>query len=212
MPTPDLIQGINLPTFGDAPAVPTHIADIWYAAISRGNPRFANTAARDAAYPTPTNGQKCWVDALLAEQIYQSGWKNTWIAPGPGVWQAYTPAVFGITTSAVTAQYCSVGGLITVRAKITASGAATAEITVNLPVAAATPFDTWLEPIGNAYAIVGGGGVRYAGTAVLAATDRVGVGAPGSTNATARWGSSATNPGTWASGDRLYLGFTYQAI
>jgi hypothetical protein len=82
MPTPDLIQGIDLPVYGDAPAVPDHLADIWYAAIQRGLPRFANTAARDTAYPAPTDGQFCWVTSLLAAQVYQSGWKTFWASPG----------------------------------------------------------------------------------------------------------------------------------
>lgn len=65
MPTPDVIQAIDLPTFGDAPAVPTHLADTWYAMISRGLPRFANMTALNTAYPSPTAGQAAIVNGVL---------------------------------------------------------------------------------------------------------------------------------------------------
>lgn len=65
MPTPDLIQAINLPTFGDAPAIPAHIADTWYAMIGRGLPRFANMTALGTAYPSPTAGQAAIVNGVL---------------------------------------------------------------------------------------------------------------------------------------------------
>ncbi|MFE6228899.1 hypothetical protein [Cellulosimicrobium sp. NPDC057862] len=64
MPAPDTIQGIDLPTYDDPPAIPDDVALIWYAMISRGVPRFSNTAARDAAYPSPTTGQLAWVNGL----------------------------------------------------------------------------------------------------------------------------------------------------
>ncbi|MBN0039395.1 hypothetical protein JN535_04295 [Cellulosimicrobium cellulans] len=65
MPTPDTIQGIDLPTYDDPPGVPDDLSLIWYAMISRGVPRFSNGAQRDAAYPSPTAGQLCAVAGAL---------------------------------------------------------------------------------------------------------------------------------------------------
>lgn len=74
MPTPDLIQGVNLPTFGDAPAVPTDIANSWYAGIARAIPRFANASQRETAYPTPSAGQFAWVGNGLYHYV-GGAWK-----------------------------------------------------------------------------------------------------------------------------------------
>ncbi|WP_454728978.1 hypothetical protein [Cellulosimicrobium protaetiae] len=63
MPTPDTIQGVDLPTYDDPPAIPDDVALIWYAMISRGIPRFSNDAALEAAYPAPTEGQVAWIQA-----------------------------------------------------------------------------------------------------------------------------------------------------
>ena len=76
MPTPDIIQGIPLPNYGDGPAVPDDFAAVWYEAIKRAIPRFANTGARDLAYPSPAEGQYCYVDgAEKAFYVGRSGWK-----------------------------------------------------------------------------------------------------------------------------------------
>jgi len=105
MPTPDTKQGIDLPNYGDAPAVPDDISRIYYANLERGLPRFANTAARDAAYPSPTDGQFCWVDAEKAIYVGRSGWQlftRTAAMPSPSTSHAVgTQSVTATTAGAL---------------------------------------------------------------------------------------------------------------
>lgn len=219
MPTPDLIQGVNLPSFGDAPAVPTDIANTWYAAIARGLPRFANTAARDTAYPSPTNGQACWVDSLLAVQIYQSGWKDIWKSPGAGVWQAYTPTTPGTTLGNGTSsgRYAR-SGVSTVHAEIYFERGSTTTVATHLelglPIAGVLtpgPAEAWFAVRGTAWGLVGGGAARYSGHAVMASISTVGIVQTGGTNNATRWGSGQPTPATWSTGDRVYASVTYEA-
>jgi hypothetical protein len=81
MPTPDTVQGIQLPTFDDPPAVPNDLSLVWYAAIGRAVPRFSGTAARDAAFPSPVDGQMCVTGTGTNLQL--------WLAVA-GAWRAIT--------------------------------------------------------------------------------------------------------------------------
>jgi hypothetical protein len=113
-----------------------------------------------------------------------------------GVWAAYTPTVAGLTSPTVTsARWCQVGKLVTVQVLIAAGGAATANITVSLPVTARTGYAI-VQSVGSAAALIAG--VVYAATCVeVASTTTVSF---RNTN-TSLWG--AGYPGTWASGSTL---------
>lgn len=80
MPTPDPIQGIDLPTYEDPPAVPDDLARVLGAALERSLSRFPNTSARNAAFPSPEEGQPCWVGGGVDEfQIFWDGdWRTVW--------------------------------------------------------------------------------------------------------------------------------------
>lgn len=87
MPTPDTVQGVPLPTFDDPPAVPNDIAASWYALMSRAVPRFINTAARDAAYPNPVDGQMCITGSAPTTRAWM-GQGGSWTETFPlyGAW------------------------------------------------------------------------------------------------------------------------------
>lgn len=80
MPTTATKQGITMPTFGDAPAVPTDLLNLWNDMISRGLPRYASTAQRDTEWPSPTEGQHAVAAGVL--YVYQgAAWKRVWSPP-----------------------------------------------------------------------------------------------------------------------------------
>lgn len=116
MPTPDLIQGVSLPTMGDPPAVPTDLANTWYAAIGRGVPRFSSIAQRDAAYSSPADGQYCYVGgAEKAFYVGNSGWKlHTRTAALPDPASSYVAGIQSITADAAAALPTPVQAVLTV--------------------------------------------------------------------------------------------------
>lgn len=59
MASPDTIQAVQLPDYDDPPAIPDDLRTVFYALMSRSVPRFSGEAARDAAYPSPVDGQLC---------------------------------------------------------------------------------------------------------------------------------------------------------
>jgi alkylation response protein AidB-like acyl-CoA dehydrogenase len=142
MPTPDLIQGINLPDYEDAPAVPEHLADVWYAMIGRGAPRFANNAARSAAYPSPTLGQLAWTSDSSTLWIYT--WVKLWAAADNLGWVAMT----------LPTNYAQLGGFenkskvtrdaIFARGRIIRTATTTGTVTwANMPNSAHWPATVW---------------------------------------------------------------------
>ncbi|MBE9924420.1 hypothetical protein G8C93_00750 [Cellulosimicrobium cellulans] len=93
MPAPDPTQGVPLPTYDDAPAIPDHLRALFEALMARAVPRFINTAARDAAYPAPADGQMCITGTAptIRSWLGQGGqWTETF--PLYGAWQKITPA------------------------------------------------------------------------------------------------------------------------
>lgn len=214
MPTPDVVQGIDLPTFADAPAVPDDIANTYYANLARAIPRFANTGQRDAAYPSPTQGQSCWLDSLLAEQVYQSGWKNKWVAPGPGIWAAYVPTLTNValgTGGTVTGRWTRDGNTVKgVVAIALGTGASVTDIIrVGVPVDInLTTHAVNIAPLGLAVA----SDTTNRQTATVAAVAINQVRCIGTTSATftaAAWRNA--QPWVWASGHSLFLKFEYEA-
>ncbi|WP_454044413.1 hypothetical protein [Cellulosimicrobium sp. Marseille-Q8652] len=83
MPTPDLIQGVDLPIYDDPPAIPDDLALIYYALLQRAVPRFSNTAARNTAYPSPTDGQLAVTGSgtsLVVWAAVSGTWRDLWRA------------------------------------------------------------------------------------------------------------------------------------
>lgn len=83
MPTPDVIQGVDLPLYSDPANIPDDLAAIYYALLSRGIPRFSTIAQRDAAYPSPTNGQVVYVSGDRTLYLRDGGsWQVLWRSMG----------------------------------------------------------------------------------------------------------------------------------
>lgn len=72
MTTP--INAIPYPTMADPPHMTNTITPVVNQIDSRLVARFATTAARDAAIPTPTAGQICYVSTPDELYVYRSGW------------------------------------------------------------------------------------------------------------------------------------------
>lgn len=82
MPLTDPIQGLTiLPDYTQTPDIPAALLALWLASIQRGVPRFATTAERDTAYPSPTAGQHAWV--VDREYVYTTagGWVRSLAVP-----------------------------------------------------------------------------------------------------------------------------------
>lgn len=64
----------------DSPNASTATRNLAEAMDSYGIPRYANATARDAAIPTPTQGQLCYITASGVNnktlQVYRSQWRN----------------------------------------------------------------------------------------------------------------------------------------
>lgn len=119
-------------------------------------------------------------------------------------WTAYTPTLTGFTVSASQAYYRAAGKHITVSYVGTLNAAATAEMSVSLPVAAArTPIG--FLPVGVVHAL-DSGTIRRSGVATLSDADgtlRFFI-----DNSATAW--NATGPFTWASGDQIAFTITYE--
>ncbi|SDG20475.1 hypothetical protein SAMN04487781_3999 [Cellulosimicrobium cellulans] len=117
MTSPDTIQAIELPDYDDPPAIPDDLRVLFYALMSRAVPRFSNTDARDAAYPSPVDGQLCMTGSGTTLRMW-TGVGGDWLAfarsSGSGLWAAEMPpsgsvAVNGQRAVAATA-YADVAG------------------------------------------------------------------------------------------------------
>lgn len=100
MTSPDTIQGVELPNYDDPPAIPDDLRVVFYALMSRAVPRFSNTAARDMAYPSPTDGQMCTTGSGSTLRMWV-GIAGEWVITGfvsTDVWQSANPHVAGYTT------------------------------------------------------------------------------------------------------------------
>ncbi len=215
MPTPDVIQGTDLPAYTDAPAIPDDVATIFYSLLARGIPRFANTDARNAAYPSPAEQQMCAV-AGVGVQIVRSGqWTTIW-APTDGVWSNYTPTLDGVTVGngVVEGRWMRRGRMIHGRVKLTlgttSSVSGTIGMALPVPQSVDGAYTTSRTPLGLAMAFNGSGratGIVYAHDAFVARIHAP-VATPTSL-ASAVWGP--TYPHTWAAGHDLNLNFEYEA-
>jgi hypothetical protein len=79
MPTNEPLQGFQLPTPDDPAAIPDDLARLTGDLISIATPRYATAAQRDAAFPSPTDGQHAWVAAENAVYVRSGGaWRPLW--------------------------------------------------------------------------------------------------------------------------------------
>ena len=79
MPT-DPLSAARYPASSAAPNVPQDIQNAVFDLSSQGIPRFATTAARDTAYPSPVAGQHAWVVDRL--YVYTgSAWERSLSVP-----------------------------------------------------------------------------------------------------------------------------------
>jgi hypothetical protein len=128
MASPDTIQAIELPDYDDPPAIPDDLRVLFYALMSRATPRFSNTAARDAAYPSPVDGQLCMTGSGTTLRMWTAV-GGTWLAfarnSGNGLWSAEMPP----------SQSLAVNGQRAVSAT-TYTDVADATLTLNLPAPA----------------------------------------------------------------------------
>lgn len=82
MPLNDPIQGLTiLPDYTQTPDIPAALLALWLASIQRGVPRFATTAERDTAYPSPVAGQHAWVVDRLYVYTTADGWVRSMSVP-----------------------------------------------------------------------------------------------------------------------------------
>lgn len=78
MATADTIQGVELPTPDDQPAIPDHLAALWYAMIARGLPRFSTVDMRDERIGSPVDGMACITGSGTTTRLWMAlgGWRE----------------------------------------------------------------------------------------------------------------------------------------
>jgi hypothetical protein len=147
-------------------------------AINQGVSPFANAAARDAAIPSPTAGQCCYLLDLKQGQTWDSGWFPAWgkMPSGRAVWGAAGPATVGLARVASAPQTADArGGLVwdttsnafTIPVKgvyliatriyfsSAVAGAIYAATAGDLIVQTDVPFTSFADPVGSAVASAG---------------------------------------------------------
>ncbi len=92
MPTNEPLQNFEIPALGDSPDVPTWIANIVRDLIGIAIPRYASTAARDLAIPTPADGQEC-VTGSGVNTVVWIGVSGAWrpLITGRALLEGWTP-------------------------------------------------------------------------------------------------------------------------
>lgn len=215
MPTPDTVQGTDLPTYTDPPAIPDDVATTFYSLMARSVPRFSSTDARDAAYPSPAEQQMCAVAGVGLQIVRNGQWTTIW-ATTDGVWSSYTPTIDGVTVGngSVEGRWMRRGRMIHGRVKLTlgtqSSVSATIGVGLPVPLNVDNAYTSTRTPLGLAMAFNGSGratGIVYANEASVAR-----IHAPVATPTaigSAVWGPSY--PQTWAPGHDLNLSFQYEA-
>jgi hypothetical protein len=171
---------------------------------------FAGTAARGSAIPTPVEGMLTYLDD---SDIYESYSGSAWLPALPmGAWQSYTPTFTGFTLGDGTievAKYSQIGNTVHCKVQVTlgSTSAVTGSITIGLPVSANNDYNS---AQGVSKLIAGG----VLGTGIVAVntptTARL---FPLLANGTyvTNTNTTATVPGTWASGSSFAFFITYEA-
>jgi hypothetical protein len=92
---------------------------------------FTNAAARTAAIASPTEGMVTYLTGNDHFAIYSGTEWVVWDL----AWNSFTPTIVGLPTSSITGGYVRQGKVVHFYLYVVASGAATAAITFNLPLA-----------------------------------------------------------------------------
>jgi hypothetical protein len=182
---------------------------------------FSGTAVRATAIPFPSEGM--FTLTTSNDQVdYYNG--SAWVSALPiGAWTAYTPTFGGtgfttIGNATLDFAFCQIGKTVFVRGSVTwgttTTGTGFSSLTVSVPVSIAASQIPSLVPLGNlsaAHSTAAFIGQALASGSPTSVTLYV-------TSDTALSGSSywlniaAGTPSTWATGDRIYLNLTYEAV
>lgn len=170
---------------------------------------FASSAARASAITSPVEGMVAYLEDTNTYTFYNgSAWNDLlWGDP----WVAYTPTLTNITLgSGGTSSffYQRVGKMVNVRGRITlgTSGALTGVATFTLPVNAVTADQFW-----QSGTILNDSGTFYAGVVRVGTSSATVLATNAAGTYTTAVNTSATIPFTWASGDIINVGFSYEA-
>jgi hypothetical protein len=213
VPVTDPLQGATfLPAWNDTYQIPQTIQDLYQFLLDRSIPRFDTLPDLEAAYPSPSVGKLGWADNLLYLRTPAGDWQAIWSAPGPGIWQDYTPTLTNVTlgNGTITGRYMSVGDLVrgVVRLAFGSTTSVSDIIRVSSPTAInLTTHPQNIAPIGNA---VGSNTVDRAFGSVTpgGSNDMRIIGVTQGTFTSLSWRNGT--PWTWASGHSLYLHFEYE--
>lgn len=215
MPVTDPLQGATfLPAWGEAYQMPQTIQDLYQFLLDRGIPRYTTLEELNAAYPSPTPGKFAWAGSAAYVRTPAGAWQVFWSAPGPGIWQAYTPTLTNVTlgNGTVAGRYTQVGK--TTRGVARLSFGTTTSVGDIIRVGAPVPINLTthaqnIAPIGNA---VGSdttnrafGGITPAGP-----DDMRVIGVTQGTFTALSWDSNFPFA-SWGTGYSLYLHFEYEA-
>lgn len=190
--------------FAGQMAVTTDYGVLWSWTGARwapvGTPRFASTAALLAAIASPAVGDAAMVGSDEYRCLTARSWK-LWARPET----SWTPATTGIPVKVNAATYCVQAGRVVGDLRLTATGAATGSITFNPPL---TYDITRYTPMGDAVLFDASASTRrvwrtYGG---FSDTQQYAVITEGTTATLA----NATNPWTWATGDKIDIHFSYR--
>jgi hypothetical protein len=218
------IQAGPYPVPGDAPDGPNQLKAIVDWTAPRLNMRFASTAARDAAIPTPTEGMECvtGTGAAMVKWLYfGAGWRDATVRPSVSA----APTLTAVTTNptlgtgaALVGRYLRTGNLVTYFFRITfgtsgvASGSGRYRISLPVP-AAATAVDVGLGVVRLYDSSTGR--ASMSGRIVVEATSIAKVQYVGPQAALGELGFLAdltnSTPWTWAENDIIDGFITYEA-
>lgn len=201
------IQSGPYPVPIDPPDGPNQMSAIVSWAAGRLVMRFASTAARDAAIPSPTDGMECWTGTTRWARI-SGEWAD--VTPWTGAWTTYTPTITGPATvnygtgASRAGRYQRVGKLITGTAQIfLGAGAAfsAGDWSLSLPAA------TRAGGVQGSVWMFSAAGLNHLGALTTAGSSSSALIRPHG----ASYVANATNPWTWANGFSLSLAFNYEA-
>ena len=170
---------------------------------------FASSAARGSAITSPVEGMVAYLEDSNTYTFWNgSAWNDLlW----GDAWVAYTPTLSNITLgSGGTSSffYQRVGKMVNVRGRITlgTSGALSGVATFTLPVNAITADQFW-----QSGTILNDSGTFYAGVVRVGTSTATVLAMNASATYTTAVNTALNIPFTWAVGDILNVGFSYEA-
>lgn len=170
---------------------------------------FASASARNSAITSPVEGMVSYLEDTNVYTFYNG---TAWIDLLWGdAWIAYTPTLTNITLgSGGTSSffYQRVGKMVNVRGRITlgTSGALSGVATFTLPVNAITADQFW-----DSGTILNDSGTFYAGVVRVGTSSATVLALNAAGTYTTAVNTALNVPFTWASGDIINVGFSYEA-